>query len=1040
MLLRDTQSTFGKGEISPALWGRTDIQSYKTSLKTGRNINIIPQGGFRNRPGTAFSAMVGIGTSRVRLIPFIAATNQAYVIELGQNYARFYTNDGQVQATAGGAYQISTPWAASDLFSLRFAQSADVMYFAHPSYAPQTLTFNAPTNWVIAAFAFVNGPFRLQNTVQGNTITPSAPLWITATAYLVGQFVSIPGFTAADLIDNFSEGNYNAWTVTTYPFGSVSVASGFINIAAPASPGVITAVYTALAQSYGSFSAAVGNFGFFFFGMSSNAVNASGVPTGTGYSVSNVNGTVTLTKWSGGTATTILTASGFSVANHYICVFRASANGAFTLYVDGVSSGSHTDNTYSSGAYIFLGCQAQYGYGATYTQFTNIYYDSNGSVAANTTANGGNYVCLVSHTSGTFATDLGNGDWILLTASQMLTGTVNLTSISAQFVAGHVGSLWLLTNTLVAQTITDAGFTSNSHASTSIQCGATWSIITLGAWTGKILVQVSIDNGVTWQTVQTLQSAGSSNYETSGSTGFSQCLLRVTGDGVTTWSGTLTIDLTANSFDWNQVVQILSVTSANVAVATVVPTTEQGVGLPFTATYQWSEGSWSTYRGWPTCVTFYQDRSAWASTPNSEPNTIWHSKTSSYADFGVSEPIEASDGFSVVLSSRQLNAVSGLVPMPQAMIVMTSDSSFGLAPGSDGSYSETDIQQLVFDHRGAYNLDPVVVGNEIILVQQMGTVIRNLIFQLAVNGFMGDNISVSSQHLFTGYSLVQMAYQQEPDSIIWAVRNDGELLSCTYDRGQEMNAWTHHDTQGGLFESVACIPNPTLGINEIWVVVNRGGNRTVEILKPRDQGTVPSAQWFVDCGTQYSGAPATVISGIPSFLNGQAVAVYADGFVISNGVTDQSFVVQNGQITLSIPASVVTVGIPIVWDACLLDIESPNQSGSLQGRRVTQPRGKIRCWNSRSGYISLSDPASSTGLATVNGGSYDAIQDLMNRDPSVDMDTPLPLVTSGLNGAGLCDVDFPGDYSYGSHVCIRGVDPVPFTLLDVVVALVPGDF
>lgn len=928
--LRDTQATFGGGELTPALWGRTDLQKYKTGLKTARNVNIIPQGGTRNRPGTAYIAKAGNSANKVRLIPFIASTTQAYIIELGNFYARFYTADAQVLAsgvpawvtatayivgnfvTNGGttyyclvahtsgtfatdlangdwvvqtAYQIPTPYASADIFNVKFAQSADVLYMAHPSYAPQQLTFNSGASWVMAAFGFINGPFMLQNTNQALTLTPGA----------ITNAPSAPvTITNAEV---FIAGGYNGVRITT------------------AAPHLL------------------------------------------------VNGEV-------------FTVTGFTGA-------AASLNGTYTANVQSA---------------------------------TLVYPILNGAALHSNLA-------LGLYTAGSPVSTAYPG--------------ATLTASSPLFVAGHVGALFQLQSTIFGNTLTN-NFTAVNQQSASQQCGSTYQIITQGGWTGEIAVQISTDNGTTWQIIQVLQSlTGGQNYNLTGATGVSQCLIRVVSQGTTgfnpanapSWASNVTITLTSNSFTWTGVVQIttfVSSTVVNIAILTAS-------GLANTAaTYQWSEGSWSTYRGWPACVSFYQDRSNWASTPNSEPNTVWNSKTNSYVDFGVSSPLVASDAFSVVLASRQLNSVNFMVPMPQAKICCSGDMAFGLAPGNSG-YSATSITQTPMDHRGSYNVDPVIVGNEIILLQQMGTVVRNLIFQLAVNGFMGDNVSVSSQHLFTGYSIAQMAYQQEPDSIIWAVRSDGVLLSCTYDRAQEMNAWTHHDTLGGLYESVACIPNATLGINEIWFVVNRNGTRFIEAMKPRDQGTVLSAQWFVDCGTQYNGAPATVISGIP-LADGTVVAVLADGNVVSNGITDTSMVVKSGQITLPSKASIVTVGVPMVWDVGLLDIEAPQApgKGSMQGQRVKMPRAKIRCMNSRGGYISTTPPAGNSGLTDTNGSSFDALADIMQRDPATPMDTALPLVT------GIVDTPLPSGYQYNAAICLRGIDPLPFTLLDVMPTVVVG--
>lgn len=1016
MLLRDTQATFGGGEFTPALWGRTDIQKYKTGTKAARNVNILPQGGARNRAGTAYVAKAADSTNPVRVIPFIASSTQTYMIELGNFYARFYTADAQIQTNPpsawltgtgyvvgnfvaqGGqtyyclishtsgtfatdlaagkwrlqtAYQIVTPWAGADLFKIRFAQSADVLYLAHPSYAPQQLTFNSAANWVLAAYSFINGPFMVENTDTTSTITPSAltgSVTLTATKSIfnagqVGAFFELLATVVGQTITPALTAAAVNWipTGTTWQCATSGTWSGTILV--QTSPDNITWTTVSTVTSNGTVSGATG-----FAQGYMRAIMQSALP---------FSGSATATMTGNGTATA---ATNIAAINQATAV--ASDGDTAKITITGTWTGTIQLQRSDDG-------------GATWTSLASYTTNQAGTTVATTKA-----FCLI-----------------------RAQATAAMTGLAVVTVDGTTGAAPTLAVTI-----------SSASVSSSIQCGSTWSAITAGNWTGKLRVEISTDGGNNWQLIQTFQSGGTNNFNTSGSTGVSQCLLRVSTDQAVAFSGTATVDLTSNSFNWTGIVKITAFSSATSVTATVQNLSNtNSTGLANTsATWQWSEGSWSTYRGFPTCVTFYQDRAVWASTPNSEPNTVWHSKTSSYADFGISSPLVDSDGFSVVLSSRQLNSVNALVPMPQAMICLSGDTAFGLAPGSSGVYSALSIQQTPMDHRGSYNVDPVVVGNEIVLIQQMGTVVRNLIFQLAVNGFMGDNISVSSQHLFTGYNIVQMAYQQEPDSIVWAVRNDGQLLSCTYDRGQEMNAWTHHDTLGGLFESVACIPNSTLGINEIWFVVNRSGTRFIEVLKPRDQGTVLSSQWFVDCGTQYSGAQATVISNIP-LADGTVVAVLADGNVVANGVNDTNPIkVLGGSITIPNAASVVTVGIPMVWDVGLLDIETPNQKGSLQGQRVKMPRAKIRCWNSRGGYISTTPPASNTGLTDTNGGSFDALPDIMQRDPSTPMDTPMPLVT------GIVDTPLPSGYQYGVGICLRGIDPLPFTLLDVLAVVVPG--
>ena len=51
-------------------------------------------------------------------------------------------------------YEIPTPYEAADLFSIHFAQSADVMTLVHPNYPPQELPRESATTWIMAAIAF----------------------------------------------------------------------------------------------------------------------------------------------------------------------------------------------------------------------------------------------------------------------------------------------------------------------------------------------------------------------------------------------------------------------------------------------------------------------------------------------------------------------------------------------------------------------------------------------------------------------------------------------------------------------------------------------------------------------------------------------------------------------------------------------------------------------------------------------------------------------------------------------------------------------
>ena len=66
---RFIQSSFVSGELSPLLKGRTDINQYYQALETAENVVIVPQGGLRRRPGTAFVGSVVENLSFLSQVP-----------------------------------------------------------------------------------------------------------------------------------------------------------------------------------------------------------------------------------------------------------------------------------------------------------------------------------------------------------------------------------------------------------------------------------------------------------------------------------------------------------------------------------------------------------------------------------------------------------------------------------------------------------------------------------------------------------------------------------------------------------------------------------------------------------------------------------------------------------------------------------------------------------------------------------------------------------------------------------------------------------
>lgn len=198
-----SQTALNGGEISPRLHARPDLQRYQNGL--ARCANFIPtvQGGVIRRPGTRFVAEVKDSAGSQRLIPFVFSRTQSYVLEFGDEYVRFYMLGGQLYDSApnytlldeadatlldeageailapeidptAAPFELVSPYSESEISSLQFAQTADVMFITHPNHPVRTLTRTGHTSWSFAEFDHKNGPFMGYNVEDGHTLQSSA--------------------------------------------------------------------------------------------------------------------------------------------------------------------------------------------------------------------------------------------------------------------------------------------------------------------------------------------------------------------------------------------------------------------------------------------------------------------------------------------------------------------------------------------------------------------------------------------------------------------------------------------------------------------------------------------------------------------------------------------------------------------------------------------------------------------------------------------------------------------------------------------------
>ncbi len=274
----------------------------------------------------------------------------------------------------------------------------------------------------------------------------------------------------------------------------------------------------------------------------------------------------------------------------------------------------------------------------------------------------------------------------------------------------------------------------------------------------------------------------------------------------------------------------------------------------------WKEGNY------PSLVMFYEQRLCFAGATD-EPQTIWMSKSGSYHDFGISDPLVDSDACSFTLVSNQVNAIRWLVPAKN-LLLGTCGAEWELGGAASDAVTPFNVNAQRHTTHGSKDLDPVAVGNIVLYVQRNGRRLREFAYSFEADGYVSGDMSLLAEHLTVKSQLAALAYQQDPDSVVWALLENGQLLGLSYMRDQKVYAWHRHPVDGAV-ESLAVIPGQ--GQDELWLAVRRivAGRmqRHVERLDPLFTGLSSVEAFFVDAGLTYDGRnfdPAKTLALTPA--------------------------------------------------------------------------------------------------------------------------------------------------------------------------------
>ena len=335
------------------------------------------------------------------------------------------------------------------------------------------------------------------------------------------------------------------------------------------------------------------------------------------------------------------------------------------------------------------------------------------------------------------------------------------------------------------------------------------------------------------------------------------------------------------------------------------------------------------------------------------------------------------------------------------MLMLTSGGEYKVGGGSE-AFTPTNQKAEPQEYRGINNLPPVVIGGRIVYVQHQGSVIRDLTYSYDVDKYTGDDVSLLAAHLFEGHTIVALAYQQTPNTIVWCVREDGMLLGMTYIKEQDVYAW-HKHTTAGKFTDVCTISGDRE--EELWAIVERDGTHYVEQMVSQIRNTAPEDQFYVDAGYRYDGNPKMEVTGL-KWLAGKEVSVLADGHVLPQLRVDE-----NGTLRLSKSFQKIIVGLPFESVVQTMPIEFSVQDGSYMGRRKRVSRMTILFRDTRGGFYGVNEKR----LDEIKWRSTEHY------------DHPIALCS------GKRHVVIPSaSYEDTVYLTIKQTDPLPLTILSIV--------
>lgn len=310
----------------------------------------------------------------------------------------------------------------------------------------------------------------------------------------------------------------------------------------------------------------------------------------------------------------------------------------------------------------------------------------------------------------------------------------------------------------------------------------------------------------------------------------------------------------------------------------------------FGPTTRWAFDLFNDTDGYPTDGTFFRERLVVARGRDLVGTVAGDFEN--FADRDDGGIVTADSGFRITTLSDNSDDINWLAPSNKALLFGTkADEQVVREANQSDPFGPGNIRADKQSGHGSHNVAPEIVGESVVFTQRNGRKLREMRIAESVDErWESTDLTVLADDL-TYSGIVQMAYQQDPDSVVWCAMADGRLLGLTLNHENEVRGWHEHRIGGfssvasGLYaavESVVSIPGPGTGEDELWMIVRREigsvTKRYIEYMGTHysEKSQHPFDAFYVDSGLSSDNRSTGILTpGAGATIKGTAGVVFA---------------------------------------------------------------------------------------------------------------------------------------------------------------------